>query len=252
MGMSHVIGKMRQPGWHRLPACVASDRATGRDRASSRASRDYAPTRARATLVPETRPCRMSAFSALVLSFASALLLTGCELRRAMYDQPKYTPLQESTFFDDGMASRHPVEHTIARGYLEDDPHLYNGMVDGAMAETFPFEITHEIMRRGQERFNIFCAPCHDRTGNGNGIIVQRGFKRPTSYHEQRLVESPVGYFYQVIKNGFGVMNGYAPQIPVRDRWAIVAYVRALQYSQSATIEDVPETELAQLEAESP
>jgi cytochrome c553 len=182
-----------------------------------------------------------------LFALAAMVLLSGCELRQAMYDQPKLLPLQESDFFADGMASRHPVEHTIARGYLQDDPHLYDGMVDGAMAETFPFEITMEVMNRGQERYNIFCATCHDRSGYGNGIIVQRGFKRPTAFHEQRLVESPVGYFYQVVKNGFGVMNGYADQIPVSDRWAIVAYVRALQYSQTATLEDVPDDVLAEL-----
>jgi len=189
------------------------------------------------------------------LAFLGAALLiaasTGCELRRAMYDQPKLLPLQASDFFEDGMASRYLVDHTIARGHLEEDEHLFAGTVDGTMVETFPFPITTEVMKRGQERFQIFCAPCHDRSGSGNGMIVQRGFKQPTSYHDQRLVDMPVGYFYMVIKNGFGLMSGYAPQIPVEDRWAIVAYIRALQYSQRASLDDVPETMLAELEAES-
>ncbi len=168
-------------------------------------------------------------------------LNSGCELRQAMYDQPKYTALQESSFFTNKMSARLPVEGTVARGQLEDDPHLYTGMVNYDMVTTFPFEVTSEVINRGQERYNIFCSPCHDKSGSGYGIIVQRGFKQPTSFHHQRLVEAPHGYYFNVIKNGFGVMMDYSAQIPVKDRWAIIAYIRALQYSQRAILEDVPD-----------
>lgn len=177
------------------------------------------------------------------------LLAGGCELRQAMYDQPKYTAMQESTFFTNGMSARLPVEGAVARGYLEDDPHLHEGRIDGNFVDSFPFEITTEVMKRGQQRFNIYCTPCHDHTGSGNGIIVQRGFKKPTSFHDERLVKSPEGYFYNVIKNGYGVMMDYSAQVPVEDRWAIIAYIRALQLSQRATIDDVPENLRAELQA---
>lgn len=181
--------------------------------------------------------------------FAVTVLITaaGCELRQAMYDQPKLRPLQESTFFENGMASRPLVEGTVARGLLKDDDHYYIGMVNGELATTFPGPVDIEMVKRGRERYDIFCALCHDRAGTGNGMIVQRGFKQPPSFHEDRLRDSAPGYFYNVIMNGFGVMQGYAPQIPVEDRWAIVAYIKALQLSQNAAIEDVPEEKRAQL-----
>lgn len=184
------------------------------------------------------------------MSMAALTGMTGCELRQAMYDQPKLKPLQASTFFTNRMASRPLVEGTIARGHLENDDHLFEGKVDGVLATNFPFEITAEVINRGRERYNIFCSPCHDQSGYGNGMIVRRGFKQPASYHEQRLVDSPHGYFYGVIKNGFGVMQDYSAQIPVKDRWAIVAYIRALQYSQRASIEDVPEYLRAEIKSE--
>ncbi|HMO52221.1 MAG TPA: cytochrome c [Kiritimatiellia bacterium] len=177
-------------------------------------------------------------------------LAVGCELRQAMYDQPKYRPLQESSFFENGMASRPLIEGTVARGLLEDDPHLFEGRVDGVFVDSFPFDVTAEVINRGQQRYNIFCAPCHDAAGNGNGIIVRRGFKPPTSFHDQRLVDSPEGYYYNVIKNGFGVMMDYSAQIPVHDRWAIIAYIRALQLTQRATIDDVPENLRADLQGQ--
>lgn len=192
----------------------------------------------------------MSMIKHLALALPVLFAFTGCELRKAMYDQPKYRPLQESSFFTNGMAARLPVEGTMAQGQLEDDPHLFTGMVNGGMATTFPFEITAEVLNRGQQRFNIFCSPCHDQTGSGNGMVVQRGFKQPTSFHDQRLVDSPPGYFYNVIKNGFGVMMDYSAQVPVRDRWAIIAYIKAMQYGQRATLGDVPENQRAELEAQ--
>ena len=165
----------------------------------------------------------------------------GC--RQDMHDQPKYESLEASTFFPDGRASRPLVPGTVARGQLREDTHLYEGKVSGKPAETFPFPIDLKTLERGQQRYNIYCSPCHDRVGNGNGMVVRRGFRPPPSYHIERLRKVPPGYLYDVITNGFGAMQDYAAQIPVRDRWAIVAYVRALQLSQNATLNDVPESE---------
>lgn len=177
-----------------------------------------------------------------------ALAGAGCELRQAMYDQPKYNPLQRSEFFRDQRSARPIPEGTVAVGHLKNDEHLYDGIVDGKPAELFPYPISREILARGQERYNIFCMPCHDMAGTGNGMVVQRGYKRPASFHEPRLRTSPPGYFYSAIKNGFGQMPSYADQIPVHDRWAIVAYIRALQLSRNASIDDVPPEERAALE----
>lgn len=176
-----------------------------------------------------------------------ALAGAGCELRQAMYDQPKVKPLQESTFFADGRGARPIPAGTVARGHLNDDEHLHLGLVDGKQAETFPEPVTLEVLRRGQERFNVFCSPCHDRAGTGNGMVVKRGFKKPVSFHDPRLVASAPGYYYNNIIKGFGVMPSYADQIPVRDRWAIVAYIRALQLSQNAPVAALGEQDLAQL-----
>lgn len=181
-----------------------------------------------------------------MLSIACALLAlagTGCEIRKAMYDQPKYRPLQYTDFFGDDRASRPLVEGTVARGHLNEDAHYYTGKIGDQPADTFPEPVTRELLLRGQERFNIFCAPCHDRAGTGNGMVVQRGFKKPVSFHDPRVVASPPGYFFNNITMGFGQMPSYAAQIPVADRWAIVAYVRALQLSHNATLADVPEAE---------
>ena len=164
-------------------------------------------------------------------------------------DQPKYEALEASSFFPDGRASQQLVPGTVARGQLREDAHLYEGKVNGKPAETFPFPVTLETLRRGQERYNIYCTPCHDRVGNGEGIVVRRGFRRPPSYHIDRLRQAHPGYFYDVITNGFGAMQDYSAQIQVRDRWAIVAYVRALQLSQNAVLSDVPEVERKSLQA---
>ena len=171
------------------------------------------------------------------------LLYTTAGCRQDMHDQPKYEALEASTFFPDGRASRPLVPGTVARGQLREDTHLYEGKVAGKPAETFPFPIDLKTLERGQQRYNIYCSPCHDRVGNGDGMVVRRGFRRPPSYHIERLRQSPPGYLYDVITNGFGAMQDYAAQIPVRDRWAIVAYVRALQLSQNARLNDVPESE---------
>ena len=176
-----------------------------------------------------------------------SLWLMACQQKMAV--QPSYRPLQKSDFFPDERASRPLVEGTVARGELHEDAQLYEGRVDGKLAETFPFPITKEVLERGQERFNIFCAPCHDRVGTGQGMIVRRGYLAPPSYHTDRLRTASVGHFFQVITHGFGVMPDYAAQISPKDRWAIIAYIRALQLSQNAKLTDVPEGERRQLEA---
>lgn len=189
----------------------------------------------------------MKLLPSIITAAAAVTLLTGCELRRAMYDQPKLRPMQESSFFPDGRASRPLVEGTIAQGQLIEDPHLIDGKVDNQDVTVFPFPITATDLARGQERFNIYCAPCHDQAGAGQGMIVRRGFKVPPTYHQDRLRTAPVGYLYGVVKNGFGAMSGYSAQIPVEDRWRIVAYVRALQYSQNADPAELPAELRAQL-----
>lgn len=176
--------------------------------------------------------------SASLTALASALLLAGC--RQDMHDAPRLDPLESSTFFADGKASRPLVANTVPRGHLREDEHLYTGKVNGELATEFPMPVTAAVMARGRERFEIFCAPCHGRTGEGNGMIVQRGFRQPPSYHEQRLRDQPVGYYFDVMTNGFGAMQDYASQVPVPDRWAIAAYIRAIQLSHNARVEDVP------------
>lgn len=183
----------------------------------------------------------------LGLILAALAFCAGC--RQDMHDQPKYEALEASAFFPDERASRQLVPGTVARGQLRDDPHLYEGKIAGKPAEMFPFPVTLQVLQRGQERYNIYCTPCHDRLGNGEGMVVRRGFRRPPSYHIDRLRQAPPGYFYDVITNGFGAMQDYAAQIPVADRWAIVAYVRALQLSQNAVLADVPEAERQSLQA---
>lgn len=180
-------------------------------------------------------PLRTVRLSAVVVA---CVLLAGC--RQDMHDAPRLDPLESSTFFLDGRASRQLVANTVARGHLREDEHLYTGKVNGQLATVFPMPVTAAVMARGRQRFEIFCAPCHGKTGEGNGMIVQRGFRKPPSYHEQRLRDQPVGYFFDVMTNGFGAMQDYAAQVPVVDRWAIAAYLRAVQLSHNARVEDVP------------
>ena len=169
--------------------------------------------------------------------------------RQDMHDQPRYKPLAKSDFFGDDRSARPLVADTVARGQLHDDEHLYSGKVGGQLATTFPFPVTAEVLARGQERFDIYCTPCHGLLGRGDGMIVQRGFKAPPSLHNDRLRSSPPGYYFDVMTHGFGAMSDYAAQVPVRDRWAIVAYIRALQLSQHASVEDVPVEDKASLDA---
>lgn len=225
------------------------------------------------------------------------LIATAPACRQDMHDQPKYEPLEPSAFFGDARASRPPVEGTVARGFLREDPFFFTGKtaagasasanpvatppgqtgetgtvqtgVGGAagqpaqqsnlqqtnlqqtnpqqsyqgFATTFPFPVTKEVMDRGEERYNIFCSVCHSRTGDGLGMVVRRGYRRPPSLHEDRLRQAPPGYLFDVITNGFGAMPDYAAQLTPRDRWAIIAYIRALQLSQQGTLADVPPEE---------
>jgi cytochrome c553 len=173
-----------------------------------------------------------------VVIAAACLALAGC--RQDMHDGPRYRPLRGSAFFNDGASARTLVANTVARGHLRDDELLYTGKINGQVATEFPMPVTKEVLDRGQERFNVYCSPCHGRTGEGNGMIVQRGFRQPPSYHQERLRNAPVGYFFDVMTNGFGAMQDYSAQVTVPDRWAIAAYIRVLQLSRSATVNDVP------------
>lgn len=176
-------------------------------------------------------------------------LAGGVACRQDMHNQPKFIPLRPSEFFADGRSERPLVEGTVARGHLNDDAAFYTGKgPDGKPLDSFPFPVTKDVIQRGRERFNIYCAPCHDRTGSGNGTIVRRGYRHPPSYHIDRLRQVPNGYIFDVITNGFGAMPDYAAQILPADRWAVVAYVRALQLSQNASVHDVPADARAQLD----
>ena len=182
---------------------------------------------------PLRRPLAGASIALLVL-----LALSAC--RQKMANQPRYDPLEPSEFFSDGMSARPRVAGTVARGEMSADPFFDSGKINGQIADGFPFAITREVVDRGQERFDIYCGQCHGRTGDGNGMIPSRGYRRPPSFHIDRLRTQPTGHFFDVMTNGFGAMPPYKTMIPSRDRWAIVAYIRALQLSQNATVADVP------------
>lgn len=175
-----------------------------------------------------------------LLCASAVVLMFGAGCRQDMHDQPNYQPLEESDFFGDSQASRTFVAGTVPHGRLNDDTLLYAGKVNGANATVFPFPVDDAVMARGRERFNVYCSPCHGQTGLGDGMVVRRGYRRPPSLAEDRLREAPVGHFFDVISNGFGAMPDYAAQVKPADRWAIAAYVRALQLSAHATVDDVP------------
>ncbi len=175
------------------------------------------------------------------LAVTGLLFLAGC--RQDMHNQPRFKPLAESDFYSDLRSARPPVEGTVARGELHADSYFYTGMLPGTNTpgDFMPFPVTEQVLARGRERFDIYCAPCHSRLGDGNGIVPSRGFARkPPSYHIERLRKAPLGYFFDVITHGFGIMQDYAAQVTPEDRWAIVAYIRALQLSQDATASDIP------------
>jgi len=183
------------------------------------------------------------------LSVCGALTLCGC--RQDMYNQPRYKTFAADPFFADGASARPLPPHTVARGQADLDTEYYQGQTeDGKLAETLPIPVTRALLDRGRERFDIYCAVCHGRTGEGNGMIVQRGFPAPPSYHIDRLRNAPPGYLYYVISNGYGGMYPYAARVEPADRWAIVAYIRALQLSHNATLNDVPPGERPKLEVQ--
>lgn len=168
------------------------------------------------------------------------LTASGCDMLD-MYDEARFEPLEASTFFDDGASARPLVAGTVARGDLQDDEALYTGKIDGKYVNDLPVEFNRALLVRGQERFNIYCSPCHGRLGDGSGMIVRRGFRRPPSFvSTERLLNAPLGHYFDVITNGFGAMPSYASRVAPRDRWAIAAYIRALQRSQNGSVEDVP------------
>jgi mono/diheme cytochrome c family protein len=187
-------------------------------------------------------------FCLLTFSFS---LLSGC--RMDMQDQPRYEAYEKSELFNNKMASRPPVEGTVARGQLRENTALYTGKTgtgqQAQLVNTMPVEVNEQVLRRGQERFNAFCAACHGMTGKGDGMIVRRGFRAPPPLTNDRLMEAPVGHFFDVMTNGFGAMPDYAAQVSVEDRWAIVAYIRALQLSQRAPLAEIPASERQKLEA---
>jgi mono/diheme cytochrome c family protein len=160
-----------------------------------------------------------------------------------MQDQPKYIPLRESTFFADKRSERPIPAGTVARGHLNDDTYLHTGKVNGNDGSVFPFPITAADLKRGQERYNVYCMPCHSPLGNGRGMIVRRGYQAPPAYTDAKQMQEPVGHYFDVMTNGFGAMPDYSAQVSVEDRWRIAAYIRALQLSQHASLAEVPEEE---------
>ncbi len=188
----------------------------------------------------------MGRAAALASLIVAVMLGAGC--RDDMHVQPKYEPLDPSSFFADGRSARQPVPGTVARGELRINEAMYAGKVNGVPVDKFPFPISRKDLERGRERFNIYCTPCHDYTGSGHGMIVQRGFPPPPSYDIDRLRNAPVGHFFDVMTNGYGSMYSYASRVSVKDRWRIAAYIRALQLSQHAALDDVPENERTKLE----
>ena len=186
-------------------------------------------------------------FRGKALLVALLLLLTAA-CRQKMANQPRYDPLEPSGFFQDGMSARPRIAGTVARGELSTDPFLETGKIGGAVADGFPFAVTREVIDRGHQRYDIYCSECHSRTGDGNGMIPSRGYRRPPSFHTETLRTAKTGHFFDVMTNGFGAMPPYKTMIPPRDRWAIVAYIRALQLSQHAPVDMVPPAERAKLD----
>ena len=172
-----------------------------------------------------------------VALLAATALLAGC--RQDMHNQPKFYPQRGTDFYADGRSVRPQVENTVARGQLHEDSYFYTGFQNNAEGTTMPFPVTMDVLARGQERYNIFCTPCHSRVGNGVGMIVQRGYAQAGNFHTARLQAAPLGHFFNVITNGYGAMPNYAAQLTPEERWSVVAYVKALQLSQNATENDV-------------
>jgi mono/diheme cytochrome c family protein len=191
-------------------------------------------------------------------AFGIALLVAGVAgataCRQDMHDTPRFEPLEKSDFYDDHRSERPIIEDTVPRGWLMADDAFATGKVNGQFVAELPTAVplSLDLLKRGEGRFNIYCSPCHGRTGEGTGIVVQRGYKQPPSYFDARLRAQPIGYFYDVISHGFGAMPDYAAQIQPQDRWAVAAYIRALQVSRHANVADVPAADRPQLDAPPP
>jgi mono/diheme cytochrome c family protein len=187
----------------------------------------------------------------LMLACALAASLgAGTACRQDMHDAPRYDPLKKSDFFPDRRTARPLIDGTVARGQLRADDAYYTGKIDGQPISALPAGLTLDkaLIERGQSRFNVYCSPCHSQTGEGDGMVVRRGYKQPPSLHDPRLRSQPIGYFYDVATRGFGQMPDYAAQIQPRDRWAVAVYIRALQLSRNAKVEDVPAEERGNLD----
>jgi len=192
----------------------------------------------------------MRRVAAILAPLACLLALTGCHTD--MWIQPKLKPQRESDFFPNGAASREQPAHTVSQDPMREDELLYRGSQAGKQATVMPFPVTRDVLVRGREQFDAMCSHCHGRLGYGDGMIAQRGLalrRTPANYHTDRLRNMPIGHFYDVITNGFGVMFSHASKVTPRDRWCIAAYIRALQLSQHATIQDVPSDVRGRLEA---
>ncbi len=201
-------------------------------------------TEVRAVSTEDTEKMRV-----LPMLLLAVVVAAGC--RQDMHDAPRYEAFEASATAGDNRASRIPPAGTVPRGWLREDEALHTGKVAGQPIEQFPFAIAHADLVRGRQRFTIFCTPCHGQLGDGNGMVVQRGLRQAASFHQDRLRQEKVGYFFDVITSGFGAMPDYATQIPVRDRWLIVAYVRTLQFSQHAAVNELPPDQRAAIEAAS-
>ena len=192
----------------------------------------------------------------VIIIVAAFALLAGC--RQDMHDQPRYKPLAQTDFFGDGTSARPMIEGTVAWGetssatpdpeYLRIDPARYTGKINSQEVDYFPFPVTRADLERGRERFNVYCSPCHSRTGDGNGMIVRRGFPQAADYHTERLINAPAGHFFDVMTSGFGKMPSYGSRIPPDDRWRIAAYIRVLQFSQAAPLDVVPADKRGELD----
>jgi len=185
--------------------------------------------------------------SRIAISLCFVSIFAAC--RPDMTNQPKAKPLSPSNFFSNGTSARQPPAHAVARGEARDNAALYSGLTNGTYITQLPVELTPELLRRGRERYDAMCAECHDRTGSGNGMVVRRGFPQPPSFQVDRLRNAPIGHFYDVITNGYGVMYSYSTRVEPEDRWAIAAYIRALQLSHHAEPSDVDPADRAKLEA---
>lgn len=193
---------------------------------------------------------RRGAGTLLALLLAGLLLAGGC--RQGMYDQPRLKPLQEFGMFPDHQGSRPLPPGAVQAGQASDPTTMTSGRINGKLIDVVPMKLTRALLERGQERFNIYCSPCHDKMGHGTGMVVRRGFLMPPSYHIERLVNAPDGYFFEVMTQGYGTMYSYASRVAPEDRWAITAYIRALQYRERAKLDDAPPPQRAALEGSKP